>query len=107
MTADPFPLPGGGYCVRRVDDDRCVDLFNETGKWVLALTARPNDVHPHDHATCDRLAAWYYAITYTDRPGESLFNDTPGSWHATYQKALAAARTWDGTGEPPDHQGPA
>lgn len=89
MTADPFPIDAG-YCIKRTDDNHCVDLHRHPGEWRVVLTERANEVHPHDHAKCPIVAAWSYPVVATES-------------YSVYLTALAAARAFDGTGEPPGY----
>lgn len=95
MTADPYPIDGG-YCIKRLDDDHCVDVLRHPGEWRLAVTARGYEVHPHDHGQCAIVTAWSYA-------GENPETGEPRNTYDAYLTALAAARGYDGATEPPGH----
>lgn len=78
----------GGYCVRRLDDGRCVDVLKMIYNWRLAVTLRP---HGRPHNGYELIeAAWCY-----------FGHGDARTMRSAYLAAVAAARVWDGTGDPP------
>ncbi|WP_148310232.1 hypothetical protein [Nocardia otitidiscaviarum] len=95
MTSAPTPIDGG-YCVKRLDDNRCVDVLRMAYNWRIAVTTRPID--EPDHGYCLISAAWCYFGHGYDEHGH------PRSMSAAHLAAVAAATAWDGTGEPAGYQ---
>lgn len=96
MTAlEPLPIDGG-YCVKRLDDDRCVDVLRMAYNWRLVVTSRRAD--GSDHGYCGYLAGWcYYGHGHNQ-------NGTARTMASAYLAAVAAATAWDGAGEPAGYQ---
>ncbi|MBB5918920.1 hypothetical protein BJY24_007832 [Nocardia transvalensis] len=88
----PTPIPGG-FCVRRLDDDRCVDVLRMLYNWRLVTTYRPTGV-AHDGRE-GVLGAWCYFGHGVDEAGQRR------TMRIAYLRAVAAALTWDGSGDPP------
>jgi hypothetical protein len=89
-TALGTPIDGG-YCVKRLDDGRCVDVMRMAFNWRVVVSAA--DPGPHlvmDHGYC------YFGHGHTD-------DGRPRTMHGAFLAAMAAARVWDGTGDPPGH----
>lgn len=83
----------GGYCVKRLDDERCVDLMRMLLNWRIVVTYRPDDPRwPHEFME----HGWCYFGHGVDEQGH------PRTMPAAYLRALAAIELWDGTGGPPD-----
>ena len=88
LTAMP-----GGWCVRRLDERRCLDVVRMLYNWRLVVTVRPAD-RPHDGRE-DIEQAWCYYGHGTHPDG------APRTLEHAFYAAVAAAASWDGTGTPP------
>ncbi|MGN2634609.1 hypothetical protein ACTD5D_32135 [Nocardia takedensis] len=83
----------GGFCVRRLDDGRCLDVLKMFYNWRLVVTERHVD-QAHDGRE-DIAEAWCYYGHGTAEDG------TPRTMGTAFTAAVAAAAVWDGTGTPP------
>lgn len=69
----------GGYCVKRVDEEHCIDLMRMLFNWRVVLTERRAD-EPH----------------LMTAKGYCYF----GTGKSTMLRALFAAKVWDAEGDP-------
>lgn len=84
----------GGFCVKRADDRRCIDLMRMLFSWRIVLTVRPDDPF-EPHALIEH--GWCYFGHGVDDLGH------PRTMQAAFLRALAAIEIWDGTEMPPDY----
>ncbi|WP_410877383.1 hypothetical protein [Nocardia sp. A7] len=82
-----------GYCVRRLDEHRCLDVVEQLYNQRLVVTERPAD-QPHSGYESIEQGWCYYGFGTDD-------NGTPRTKRTAFIAAVAAARVWDGTGNPP------
>ncbi len=90
--ADLTPILGG-WCVRRLDDHRCLDILQMLCNHRLVVTERHVTV-PHNGAHGIEQG-WCYYGHGTDEHGNDRTMTT------AFVAAVAAALVWDGTGTPP------
>lgn len=81
----------GGYCVKRLPDGRCIDVLRMAFNWRVVLTAATSEPH-------QLLDAGFCYFGHGETP-----EGVPRTMHSAFLAAMAAARVWDGTGEPPGY----
>lgn len=91
LTVELVPFLGG-YCVRRLDEHRCIDVLDMIYNVRLAITHRPAD-RPHDGYESIEQGWCYYGSGTAD-------NGTPRTKRTAFLAAVAAAMVWDGTAAP-------
>ncbi|MBF6085207.1 hypothetical protein IU485_27925 [Nocardia cyriacigeorgica] len=90
MLDDITPIEGG-YCVKRLDDQHCVDVLRMMVNWRVVETERPDDESPHLLIS----RGYCYFGHGEDAAGNSR------TMASAFRAALAAAAVWDGQGDPP------
>lgn len=83
----------GGYCVRQLDERRCLDVLDQFYNVRLVVTHRPADRVHNGYETIEQ--GWCY---YGHGTAE---NGAPRTKRTAFLAAVAAALVWDGTGAPP------
>lgn len=84
----------GGYCVKQLDDDHCVDLLRRAYNWRLVVSPRP-PLAPAEHLVSDH--GWCYFGHGVSAEGAAR------TMQGAFLVAFAAALRWDGTDNPPDY----
>lgn len=94
MSHDPELTPIlGGFCVRRLDDHRCLDVLRTFYNHRLVVTQRPADREHNGRE--DIESAWCYY-------GHGHYADgAPRTMQTAFMAAVGAALEWDGDGTPP------
>lgn len=91
LTATRIP---GGYCVKTLDANRCLDVIDEFYSVRLGITHRDTGAPHTGYESLGR--SWrYYAHGQTSA-------GTPRTKRTAFTAALHAASEWDGDGEPPN-----
>lgn len=91
LGVDLTPMPGG-FCIKRLDAHRCVDVVEQLYNWRLVVTERPAD-RPHDGYETIEQGWCYYGHGETS-PG------VPRTKRTAFVAAVMAAVQWDGQGPP-------
>lgn len=87
------PIPGG-YCVRTLDENRCLDVVEEFYSVLLRVTHRDTGT-PHTGYDSPGRSWRFYASGHTDAGAER-------TKRTAFVTALYAAEQWDGgAGDPP------
>lgn len=86
----------GGFCVKRIDSDFCIDVQNMMFNWRVALCRNPEG---SDHDRPNLFDFWYVrSYCYF---GHGIDDEGRLRTKAdAFMRAVLAALTWDGQGDP-------
>lgn len=91
MSANTTNPIDGGYCVKRLPDGSCIDVLRMAFNWRVVLTEPTSSPHQ-----VMRAGFCYFGHGQTA-------GGVPRTMHSAFLAATAAARVWEGTGEPPGY----
>lgn len=87
-AGEPVPIDGG-WCIKTLDDQYCVDVRKMLFNYRIVLTRRTSSGEHAGHTH-----AWCYYGHGLDTGGR------PRTMQTAYLAAILAAQAWDGVGAP-------